>query len=76
MKKVDCIVAAPHFLTMEGGGVGYRADHAMAVDRGKIIGIGHRDDILKEYLSNRSEKPVTESVLRRNLQEELPKWDV
>jgi len=31
------------------------------------------NDALKEYLDKDSEKPVTESVLRRVLQEEFPK---
>jgi len=31
------------------------------------------NDALKEYLSKKSEKPVTESTLRRILQEEFPK---
>lgn len=37
MKKVDMIVKAPHFYTMEGDGVGYKADQAMIVDGGKIV---------------------------------------
>ncbi len=37
MKKVDMIVKAPHFYTMEGDGVGYKADMAMIVDGGRII---------------------------------------
>lgn len=53
MKNVDCIVAAPHFLTMEGSGVGYRADHAMAVDHGKIAAIGPRNDIRQAYHAHR-----------------------
>ena len=47
--------------------------------RAEEAGIGYQtmiNDALNEYLSNRSEKPVTESALRRILQEELPKWDV
>lgn len=31
MKKIDTIVVAPHFYTMEGAGVGYHGDAAMAV---------------------------------------------
>jgi len=31
------------------------------------------NDALKEYLNKNAEKPVTESTLRRVLQEELPK---
>jgi len=53
MKKVDCIVAAPHFLTMEGEGIGYRADHAMAIDHGKIAAIGQRNDICQAYQAHR-----------------------
>ena len=37
MKKIDTIVVAPHFYTMEGAGVGYHSDAAMAVDGGKIL---------------------------------------
>ena len=47
--------------------------------RAEEAGTGYQtmiNDALNEYLSNRSEKPVTESALRRILQEELPKWDV
>ena len=33
------------------------------------------NDALKEYLSKSVEPPVTESVLRRVLQEEMPKWE-
>ena len=47
--------------------------------RAEKAGTGYQtmiNDALNEYLSNSSEKPVTESALRRILQEELPKWDV
>ncbi len=33
------------------------------------------NDALKAYLAYSSEKPVTESVLRRVLQEEFAKWE-
>ena len=36
MKKVDMIVKAPHFFTMEGEGVGYVGDAVMLIDGGKI----------------------------------------
>ena len=29
MKKIDTIVVAPHFYTMEGAGVGYHSDDAL-----------------------------------------------
>ena len=38
MKKVDLIVHAPHFFTMEGEGVGYKTDVSMVVNSGKIEG--------------------------------------
>lgn len=49
MKRVDMIVEAPHFYTMEGEGVGYLSDAAMAIDGGKIVAVGAREDIRKEY---------------------------
>ena len=49
MKKIDTIVVAPHFYTMEGAGVGYHSDAAMAVDGGKILKVGNRPEILAEY---------------------------
>ncbi len=36
MKKVDMIVKAPHFYTMQGEGVGYKSGVAMVVNGGKI----------------------------------------
>lgn len=44
--------------------------------RAEEAGTGYQtiiNDALKEYLSKSSEPPVTESVLRRVLQEEMPK---
>jgi 5-methylthioadenosine/S-adenosylhomocysteine deaminase len=35
--RVDLLVHAPHFLTMAGAGVGYRAGAALVVDRGRIV---------------------------------------
>ncbi len=49
MKKVDMIVKAPHFYTMEGAGVGYRSGVAMVVDSGKIIAIEKADLMGQEY---------------------------
>ena len=48
MKKIDTIVVAPHFYTMEGAGVGYYGDAAMAVDGGKILEVGDKSRILAE----------------------------
>ena len=46
--------------------------------RAEEAGTGYQtmiNDALKEYLTERYEPPVTESVLRRVLQEEMPKWE-
>ena len=46
--------------------------------RAEAAGTGYQtmiNDALKAYLADSSEKPVTESVLRRVLQEEFPKWE-
>ncbi|MBN9391580.1 MAG: amidohydrolase family protein [Chloroflexi bacterium] len=40
MEKIDLLVVGPHFLTMQGEGVGYLPDSALAVDRGRIVAIG------------------------------------
>lgn len=49
MKKVDMIVKAPHFYTMEGAGVGYRSGVAMIVDGGKIAGFVDAETVDLEY---------------------------
>ena len=49
MVKVDMIVKAPHFYTMEGEGVGYKSGVAMVVDSGKIIAIDNKAIIDREY---------------------------
>lgn len=52
MKKVDMIVIAPHFYTLEGSGVGYLGDAAMVVDRGAIEALGPQEDMLSQYRKN------------------------
>ena len=54
MEKIDLLVSAPHFFTMQGDGVGYCPNSAMAVDRGKILMIGPREEILNHYHANRT----------------------
>lgn len=46
---IDLLVTADHLLTMEGVGVGYRHQAAMAVNQGKIVAIGHKADIKKGF---------------------------
>ena len=53
MVPIDLLISGPHFLTMEGDGVGYMPDCAMAVDRGKIIALGPRKDMMASYQANR-----------------------
>jgi 5-methylthioadenosine/S-adenosylhomocysteine deaminase len=49
MKKIDMIVKAPHFFTMEESGVGYKTGTAMLVDRGKIVGFADSAKVDEEY---------------------------
>ncbi|MCR3955186.1 MAG: amidohydrolase family protein [Gudongella sp.] len=49
MNKVDLVVVSDHLYTMTGEGVGYIEDGAMAIDRGRIVAVGRRDEISKEY---------------------------
>ena len=49
MQKIDLVVSAPHVLTMEGDGVGYRAESALAVDAGRIVAVGPTEAILGTY---------------------------
>lgn len=49
MLKVDMIVQCPHFYTMEGAGVGYRANAAMVVDAGKIIAMADAQELARDY---------------------------
>lgn len=47
--------------------------------RAAFFGTGYQtmiNEALKEYLHKTSETPLTESVLRRVLQEEMPKYNV
>jgi len=50
VKKVDMIVKAPHFYTMEGEGVGYKSGVAMVINGGKIVAIEDESIIDKEYV--------------------------
>src|SRR5208337_4062205 len=47
--KVDTIVKAPHFLTLEGDGVGYRAGIALVVDRGRIVDLAEAGTVGERY---------------------------
>ena len=49
MKKIDMIVKAPHFYTMEGDGTGYKNDVAMIIDGGKVIDFIETDKADMEY---------------------------
>ncbi|MBR4074440.1 MAG: amidohydrolase family protein [Firmicutes bacterium] len=49
MKKVDLLILTRHMYTMEGDGVGYLADHGVAVDGGKIVAVAPNDELRGEY---------------------------
>ena len=49
MIKIDMLVKAPHFYTMQGNGVGYLENGVMAVDKGKILAIGSAEEIESQY---------------------------
>ena len=49
MKKVDMIVKAPFFYTMQGEGVGFQSGVAMVVDGSKIMDFVPLDRVDKEY---------------------------
>lgn len=49
MKKVDMIVKAPFFYTMQGEGVGFKSGVAMVVDGSKIMDFVPLDRVDKEY---------------------------
>jgi 5-methylthioadenosine/S-adenosylhomocysteine deaminase len=63
MENVDLLICAPHFFTMDGNGVGYCANNAMAVDRGKILSIGPREEMCNRYRGNRTIDAVGHAVL-------------
>jgi 5-methylthioadenosine/S-adenosylhomocysteine deaminase len=54
MPRVDLLVHGPHLLSMAGDGVGYRADAALAIDRGRIVALGPRQDVLAAYSAERT----------------------
>jgi 5-methylthioadenosine/S-adenosylhomocysteine deaminase len=54
MKKVDMMVKAPHFYTMEGDGVGYRTGCAMIVQEGRITGFADASRADSEYEAEES----------------------
>src|SRR4051795_13735235 len=53
-ERVDLVVRAPHALTMADAGVGYRADIALAIDRGRIVALDVADEILAAYAAERT----------------------
>ena len=49
MNRVDLVVVSDHLYTMTGDGVGYIEDGAMAIDRGRVVAVGRKDEISNEY---------------------------
>jgi 5-methylthioadenosine/S-adenosylhomocysteine deaminase len=53
MTKIDMIVKAEHMYTLQGEGVGYREDHALAIDRGRIVALGPIGEIEQAYTAEK-----------------------
>jgi 5-methylthioadenosine/S-adenosylhomocysteine deaminase len=51
---VDLLISAPHALTMQSDGVGYRSDVALAIDRGRIVALGPAAEITAEFTAERT----------------------
>ncbi|HEY1294961.1 MAG TPA: amidohydrolase family protein [Chloroflexota bacterium] len=51
---IDLLIHGPHVLTLAGDGVGYQADFALAIDRGRILATGPKSDLLQEYAAERT----------------------
>ena len=49
MKTVDLTATAPHMFTMQGDGVGYKANQTLVVDGGKIIAVLDEQTAKAEY---------------------------
>lgn len=62
-QAVDLLVIGPHFYTMRGEGVGYLAEAAMAVDRGRIVAIGPQKEIVASYRAERTLDAAGQCVL-------------
>ncbi len=54
MQKIDMLVKAPHIYTMQGEGVGYIGDAAMAVDRGRIVAVGPQSEVCSEFCAEQT----------------------
>ena len=63
MKHIDMIVHARHMFTMEGEGVGYRLNHSVAIDRGKILAVAPREDIQGGYSADQVVDDPSQLVL-------------
>src|SRR5262245_52856190 len=61
--QVDLLVHGPHLLSMAGPGVGYAADFGLAIDRGRIVAVGPRSDVLAEYRSEHTIDATDKVVL-------------
>lgn len=51
---IDLLVHAPHMYTMAGEGLGYRGGESVAVDAGKIIAVGPREELEAAYTAGRT----------------------
>ncbi len=49
MKQIDTLIIHAHMFTMQGDGVGYIADGAMAIEGDKITAVGTTSDLTQQY---------------------------
>lgn len=49
MLKIDTLIVHADLFTMQGDGVGYIDDGAVAIDSGKIIGVGITEELRKDF---------------------------
>ena len=61
--KVDIIIHNGHLMTMEGKGVGYIADGAVAIKHNKIEAVGQTQEILQEYTAERHIDAVNKLIM-------------
>ncbi len=61
--KIDLVIHCRHMFTMQGEGVGYRENHSLAVNGGKIVAIGPRAEIEGAYTAEKTFDEPDKAVL-------------
>ncbi|WP_034749039.1 amidohydrolase family protein [Halalkalibacter wakoensis] len=63
MSKIDTLIIHADLFTMQGDGVGYVEDGAVAIDAGKIVAVGPSDELLKEYSAEETVDATNKMVI-------------